>query len=108
VSNVKPGDRAIIIKANHPENIGKLVLVVEPFNDDFDNGRVRYLRALFPSDKQLWIIESLGGPLRTDRVTSAFYPDGRIEVSTALVFSPICCVFDEQLRRLDDDIDTPE
>lgn len=31
MSNVKAGDLAVIIRARHPENIGGIVTVIEPF-----------------------------------------------------------------------------
>ena len=102
MSNVKPGDRAVIVKANYPENLGKIVTVVEPFDRDiFQSGGARYVRALFPQDEQLWVIESLGGPLRTERVRTAIYPDGRVESSSRTMHHSVCCVLDAQLRRLD-------
>lgn len=52
----KPGDLAIIVSADHIENIGKLVRIVEPWN-----GRMEYNGFNWPlSATAEWLVECAG------------------------------------------------
>lgn len=55
MSNVRPGDRAIVIKARHPQNIGKICVVIEPAKEG-------ELRDGYWTTFNGWYVESLSGP----------------------------------------------
>lgn len=64
----KPGDVAVITK-NIPENVGRLVLVVEYFGE-VDHPHLDLWK--LPS----WLVETMGGPLKSE--TGAFICVGNI------------------------------
>lgn len=94
MSNVKPGDRAIVVKSVSGPNLGKVVLVVEEYD-----GRV-LAPVTTPYDTKgynlCWIVESLGTPF--------VLPQRR---GQAPILAQVSVGPDVHLRRLDDDIDTP-
>ena len=83
--NCRPGDRAIIIRAGIAENIGRIVEVIEAAGARPQEGNLS-------GSRQLWICESLGGPLRYEVVLM----DGEQRVEHMQV-GPVP---DEFLRRL--------
>lgn len=95
MSNVKPGDRAIVIKSICGFNFGKVVLVIEEYD-----GRPlppRNVPYKTEGPELCWIVESLGGPFTITRCDS-----NRISGTTMVaVFA------DTNLRRLDPPEDTP-
>ncbi len=92
-----PGDRAIVVKAVNPENLGKLVLVVAKLGPgqlpSFDPpGGAKWL----PSNETLLECESMGGQFTIVSV------QGRTWRTPMATFRP------DQLARLDDDSDSNE
>ena len=86
--NVKPGDRAIVVKAHHTENLGMVVDV---------------LRAHVPGEtlpghpcptqrgnRHAWVIESCGQPFRCSLLLAKVPFRAAVQVA-----------FDDQLRRLE-------
>lgn len=95
MSNVKPGDRAVVIKANEPANIGKIVLVIDQYTGGListDQGP-RPFEPLLLAPGLYWNCESLGGPFH--------YKDflGGIQVGAGT--AAVAPFADDRLRRLD-------
>lgn len=86
MSNVKPGDRAIVIKSESG-NLGKIVLVIEKYDGrGMPPDNLPYLVAKHELN---WIVESLGAPFN---IRNTLTPLGVAGVG-------VCA--DGQLRRLD-------
>lgn len=93
MSNVNPGDRAVVIKARDTRNLGKLVLVIERYKVGselpFDQARI-----IFTQPEDAWLCESLGGPF----YLGGKHPDTGQDVEGR---GPLAPFPDSQLRRLD-------
>ena len=94
-NNVKPGDLAILVSDERPENIGVIVLVIEQY-------RARW------SDETgvMWLCTSEGRPLMCDDIENGVRT-GIFTPSTEFV------VYDRQLRPirglpLEDEVNTPK
>lgn len=66
-TNVKPGDRAVVVRATHPRNLGKVVHVIEQVQPVNVIGTMVYNVAgqmviARPDDGVVWVVESLGSP----------------------------------------------
>lgn len=63
-TNVRPGDRAIVVKARRPENLGIIVEVIEsaPVGDHHLAPGDAPWRVL-PEDGPCWVVECLGRPV---------------------------------------------
>lgn len=62
-TNVRPGDKAIVIKSRLPENLGVIVEVIDYANPGyiFPDGKL----LLLDTSETCWIVESLGRKLKT-------------------------------------------
>lgn len=58
--NCKPGDLAIVIESIIPLNVGKIVQVIEPYG--------RQTPIVLANDGALWLCESMGSPLRWEKL----------------------------------------
>lgn len=102
MSNVKPGDRAIVVKSKSG-NVGKVVSVIGPWTKkSIETSAGPCLWADFGEAGVVWECESLGSPFR-----SAVYDMHGKALPSDGVTAVVAPFFDDQLRRLDPDIDTP-
>lgn len=99
MTNVKPGQRAILVKAAVPANLGKVVIVLEQGVRDQSTGRIPRPptipgRPCQPPDQHsvMWWVETCGTPL-----TVPLTGDGGLEKTLTA-----CCP-DSYLRPLVDD-----
>ena len=96
MNNVKPGDRAIVIRANNPKNLSIVCEVISEAQDgDIVDG------ALFhklPTDGVVWVCESLGRPF-----VMAIAPE-----FIELVRHQVWPGLDRNLRKLEPPVDEPE
>lgn len=66
-TNVKPGERAVVVRSTHPSNLGKVVHVIEQVRPENVVGTMVYNVAghmviARPDDGVVWVVESLGSP----------------------------------------------
>ena len=89
-TNVRPGDRAIIVKAKYPENHMLVVEVIRQLEPGLHSlpGHVNRTSVL-PSDGVVWEVESLG------RAVAVYRRDGVFSE-----FAQAVACADSQLRRL--------
>lgn len=75
-TNVRPGDRAVIVKAHRPENLGIIVEVVGPHAPGSDiNGEKTFVVRPDLASQPWWLVESLGRPIvTTKRFTPGEFP----------------------------------
>ena len=92
-TNVRPGDRAIVVKARRPENLGIICEVIEsaPVGDHHLSPGDAPWRVL-PQDGTCWVVECLGRPAAIE----VLFGGGVVGVERHRV--TICP--DSQLRRL--------
>lgn len=72
MTNVVPGDKAVVIRATNPRNLFKIVLVVEQISPISVAGTMVYdvagnLVIARPDDGVAWVVESLGSPFIATR-----------------------------------------
>lgn len=99
MANVKPGDRAIVIKSTYPENISIIVSVVKQIKpgEKVPAKGVRNYVSNSP-EKLSWVVESLGKSFKYN-----LYDDEGRFVRTNL--NSIAVAHDASLRRLPDEED---
>lgn len=71
-TNVRPGDRAVVIRATNPRNLFKIVHVVDQIFPINVAGTMVYdaagnLVIARPDDGVVWVVESLGSPFIATR-----------------------------------------
>ena len=93
MTNVRPGQKAVIVSSKMcPENLGKVVFIVEPAPSPDDLGCFHWGEKYWVTGAPAWIVETLGSPL-SSRSTAT----GAVSWHQARPYSDAC------LRPLPDD-----
>lgn len=71
-TNVKPGERAVVVRATNPRNLFKIVHVVEQISpikvlDTMAYSVAGHMVIARPDDGVVWVVESLGSPFIATR-----------------------------------------